>query len=82
MQPPFHIRPDPLKLHRDPLKVVAGSPRDLKILTNGSPGSLTTHLFPLFLCELCDYIAALLTSMGLYMGHVFLCTGNDEKDVE
>ena len=36
---PFHIRLDPLKLLRDPLKVVAGSPRDLDILTNGSPGA-------------------------------------------
>ena len=35
---PFHMRLDPLKLLRDPLKVVAlaGSPRDLEILTNGS----------------------------------------------
>ena len=33
----FHIRLDPLKSHRDPLKVVAGSPWDLlKILANGS----------------------------------------------
>ena len=37
---PFHMRLDPLKLLRDPLKVVAGSPRDLlEILTNGSPGA-------------------------------------------
>ena len=28
----FHVRLDPLKLAKDPLKVVAGSPRDLKIL--------------------------------------------------
>ena len=39
-QLPFHIRPDPLKLPGDPLKVVAGSPRDLhEILTNGNPGA-------------------------------------------
>ena len=28
----FHVRLDPLKLAKDPLKVVTGSPRDLKIL--------------------------------------------------
>ena len=39
-QLPFHVRFDHLKLLRDPLKVVAGSPRDLlKTLTNGSPGA-------------------------------------------
>ena len=36
----FHIRLDPLKLARDPLKVVAGSPMDLLIiLADGSPDS-------------------------------------------
>jgi len=40
-QLPFRIRLDPLKLPGDPLKVVAGSPRDLlKILANGRPGSI------------------------------------------
>ena len=39
-QLPFRIRHDPLKLPGDPVKVVAGSPRDLhEILTNGSPGA-------------------------------------------
>ena len=34
----FHVRLDPLKLPRDPLKVVAGRARDpIKILANGSP---------------------------------------------
>ena len=34
------MRLDPLKLLRDPLKVIAGSPRGLlEILTNGSPGA-------------------------------------------
>ena len=34
----FRIRLDPLKLARDPLKVVAGCSKDLlKILANGSP---------------------------------------------
>ena len=37
----YFITLDPLKLPGDPLKVVAGSPRDfLKILANGSPGIL------------------------------------------
>ena len=39
-----HIRLDPLKLSRDPLKVV-GSARDLlKILTNGSPAFTPKYL--------------------------------------
>ena len=46
---PFHIRLDPLKLPRDPLKGLAGSPRDLlKILTNRSPDnalSVSQHCF-------------------------------------
>ena len=38
----LEFRLDPLKLPRDPLKVVAGSPRNLlKILANGSPVSVT-----------------------------------------
>ena len=36
-QLPFHFRHDPLKLARDPVKVVAGGPTDLKILSNGRP---------------------------------------------
>ena len=37
-QLPVHTRLDPLKLARDPLNVVAGSPTDLlKILASGSP---------------------------------------------
>ena len=37
-----HIKFDLLKLARDPLKVVGGSPRDLlKILPNGSPVNVT-----------------------------------------
>ena len=37
----LEFRLNPLKLPRDPLKVVAGSPRNLlKILANGSPVSV------------------------------------------
>ena len=40
----FHIRLDPLKLARDPLKFVAGSPRHLlKILANGSSAYACVH---------------------------------------
>jgi len=35
-----------------------------------------------FLFSFVSSVTTLLTSMGLYMGHEFLCTGNDEKDVE
>ena len=42
----FPIRLDSLKLARDSLKVVAGSPRDLlKILANGSPINTIVVLF-------------------------------------
>ena len=47
------MRLDPLKLLRDPLKVIAGSPRDLlEILTNGSPGAETmiTELIQVIVC--------------------------------
>ena len=40
MQSRIRIRRDPLKLPGDPVKVVAGSLRDLhEILTNGNPGA-------------------------------------------
>ena len=42
----FQIRLDPLKLARDPLKVVAGSPRNLlKVLANGSPDYKMSECF-------------------------------------
>ena len=47
------MRLDPLKLLRDPLKVIAGSPRDLlEILTNGSPGAeaMITELIQVIVC--------------------------------
>ena len=47
------MRLDPLKLLRDPLKVIAESPRDLlEILTNGSPGAeaMITELIQVIVC--------------------------------